>query len=938
MRYLSVKEAATYANSTVPSQRSIFQNGSSLYSNFRRLMKSSEFSIPKDLDGERCGILHPLSLIWYSTNNTLRLFFYDTNHSETIPNFSSPIHHVRCFTPLPDIFQSRVSHCLLVVTERDMIIYAVDGHSLIATDFNAKIPAPVSCLTVYAGHIYIACTNGTVYQTVYNTIDLLGYKYMNLHSPRSMLESLCSLFRRRRERIADIAATGKHVISVGTHVTVYRINGGMYKHASFINTDGYVSVQILEDSPLFYCCVRSSGTRDFFGESGQERLLVKESPVEDFRISEGNGSHKRMDMPATGISAGNSYLSLSDDRILMTVPGSTTRFLLVLFNDFHLRNFSRSAPVENLESLAFYSPVRAVELTADRLLVLSDGKISSFEILSPKTFLSRCSSQDVWIMYTNYGDLEFMVRYYELLAANEDVSRLEGICRNEDIKGRALFIYLYSLIRPVFTADLRSLIKSAAAGCSASRASAPQQLDLIVNSLKNVKKRLPLHYTEARSFVDEFVQTHYYVTILSEYSVPYTQSFESVLTGDGTFRMESLRLLLAAVSLAQSIEPLIKTMKNNCPLYLPLDQVNLQRGTEYLDKQSGDYLAKSLECFREASLNRTILSKYNSMGFYYGSVVLIRDKFEFSYEEAVSLLRESVRCRCAMDAGLASSNEYFLYPFFEALLETEKFVPCKCNEDADLALDLLRIENPVFLTFLRDKSIKAEKAYQLYWKYLLFWGRNIEAVEAIVGLSEQPFPDFREKIELLKMALTIATGIDQKSSRGSKLIGKIKLMIRMSQIQEELVERDKSVRTNTLLNPDTLYNDYCVEYPDLGLKVLDAIDYSDKKALKRLYSRYLEDKGLDRSLAFLSELTNKRLELVIDELVGKMGTEEDFCRKLEASGFADGEIVTQVESSLQRVTHPDTKGRLLRSYERFVGREGSSGARSYCEQAFGFSF
>ena len=62
-------------------------------------------------------------------------------------------------------------------------------------------------------------------------------------------------------------------------------------------------------------------------------------------------------------------------------------------------------------------------------------------------------------MYRNYGDLEFMIRYYELLALNEDVTRMEGICKDDHVKNQALFVYIYSLIKPIFGIDLSALIR-----------------------------------------------------------------------------------------------------------------------------------------------------------------------------------------------------------------------------------------------------------------------------------------------------------------------------------------------------------------------------------------------------------------------------------------------------------------------------------------------
>ena len=145
-------------------------------------------------------------------------------------------------------------------------------------------------------------------------------------------------------------------------------------------------------------------------------------------------------------------------------------------------------------------------------------------------------------------------------------------------------------------------------------------VDSIISRLKIIKNKIPLHFDEARKFIDEFIQTHYYVNLLFNYSIPFKESIESIITGDTDFKAESLKLLLAAVSLNQSIEPLLKAMKNSCPIYLPLDQVNLQRGAEFLEKENGSYLQQSLDCFANTKFDSYLIKKYNSIGFYYGSV------------------------------------------------------------------------------------------------------------------------------------------------------------------------------------------------------------------------------------------------------------------------------------------------------------------------------
>lgn len=921
MQYPSIKEASKYANELVPTKDSIYSNGGALYSGFKTMALKKEFSIP-DADYSKSGILQQIKMVWYATSNTLWLYNYDTNTTESIPNFSSDVQQVFCFTPIFGIFHPRIKLCLLVITESNILLYAIDNGAIVNTDFSCGLYFPVSSVAINNGRIFIGCKDGNAYQVVYNSIDIIGYKYMNLYKPYSIVSSICSIFKRKKRGILAISASENYLVVLDNiNITVYSISNGMSKDYMIPCMEEYCMVQIIEDSPLLFYCIQKSGKRDFFTK---EKILSRDFPIGDFASENSEGSQ--------AVLKSNIIIRSDKDRLLSIRLGSSSSVLLISFNTDQLRNFSRLRPVENFETLMIHSYIKAVDVYNESLVILTDTKISTYEILDSRRYLRSCRSQEVWAMYKNYGDIEFMVRYYELLAANEDVSRMEGICRNDNIKNYAFFIFIYNLIKPVFSVDLAQLLENKGNG------ELLQILDSIISRLKHVRNKIPMHFDEAKMFIDEFIQTYNYVSLLYGYSISFKETFESILTKDGDFKSSSLKTLLATVSLSQSIEPLLKAMKNSCPLYLPLDQVNLQRGFEFLEKGNGSYLKQSLECFSETRFDKRVVKHYNTIGYYYGSVVMIRDKFEFSYEEATSLLEDSVKCKKSVDAGLASSNEAFLYPFFEVLLKLEKYLPCKCCENSDPTIDLIKIEHPVFLIFLKDKGTSCEKAYKLHWKYLLYRGKRMEAVEALVNICNQANIDFQEKITLLETALTIYLSIDYKlHDEKANLLSRIKQMLKLSKIQMELIERDSSLKTNQLLSADTLFNDYCVEYPDLGIKILDAIGYNNKQVLKRLYSQYFEDKSLLQALVFLKEISNKNLNLVFDILIEKLEDTHDFCERLQDAGFNQQDIIAHVNNALQGSVHPKTKNILLRSLEKFIGNDKYAESKKYCETAFGLT-
>ena len=284
MRYPSIKEASKYANELLPAKSSIYTTGSSLYSSFKALVLKKEFSVPS-ADYRKSGVLQQTNMVWHTSPKTLHLYSFDTNTTETITNFSSDIHYVMCFDPISGIFSSRVRLCLLVVTESDVIIYALDNNSIINTDFSSRLYSPVTCVDIVNGRIYLGCQDGNIYQAIYNTIDLIKYKYMNLYTPYSIVKSFCSVFKRKSKGITAISASANHLVALGSNITVYKINGGIYKQYSLDLIEESIKVQILEDSPLFFCCIQKNGREDFFTH---EKTISKDFPVGDANFDFGD--------------------------------------------------------------------------------------------------------------------------------------------------------------------------------------------------------------------------------------------------------------------------------------------------------------------------------------------------------------------------------------------------------------------------------------------------------------------------------------------------------------------------------------------------------------------------------------------------------------------------------------------------------------------------
>lgn len=915
MKYSVMKEANNYNKELSPTKKSIFMNGGSSYSNSKAIVLKKEFSIPV-IDSQKSGVIIPINTIWYTRKNDLIFYNYNMNKTEKIYNFSSKIEHVIVFNPISGIFESRIEHCLLVITEFAAFIYAIDGENVVNTDFTCNLSSRVMCVNANNGRIYVGCMDGETYQIRYNQIDMINYKYMNLSKPFMLMKRIQSLFKKKKEEIIDLSVSGDYMVTLSAYeIVVYNIqNGGMFEENNIRVSEGYMKIQIVENSPLLFYCVLSNGKRDFYDN---KKIFCREFPMGDV-MTEGDVDNGKI--------SSNVMICSDETRMVHAQVGKGPSLIVINLNTDQLKNFSRLKPVENYERVCVRTRINAIGMHEESLVVLGDNKVSLYEILDCKRFLKICRPEEIWAMYKRYGDMEFMAWYYEMLAGNEDITRLEGICRSEMIRKQALFVFIDKLVQPIFSVDLYKLLSGEIENISVQKAEA------VIARLKKLKNKIPLHYEEAVEFIDEFVQTYNYAVLLHNYSVAFSESFESILMTENDFKNTTSKMLLETLEAAQSVDPLVNMMKNNCPRYLISNQVNLQRGIELLEKGNGAYLENSLECFNNTQFNEDIIDKYNSIGFFYGSVVLIREKFSFSYEDAIVLLRKSVKCKKAVEAGMGSSNEAFLYPFFEVLLDLKEFDDCKCCDGTEFNLDLIKIEHPVFLAFLKDKGATKEAAYNLHWRYLVFRNRKVEAVEALISVCSQSDIDFTEKIVLMETALTICTSIDSKTyDKKIEFMRKIKLMLKLAKIQMEMEARDPSIKTNQLLSADVLFNDYCIDHPDLGIKVLDAIGYCKPDVLNKMYKLYFEDKSLSQALVFLSEIKNKELATVFNILLEKSENCNDFCNKLHQIGFSEDEIIKNVNESFKTAFHPKIVNNLLKSLELFVGMEKTRKIKKYCE-------
>jgi len=905
MRNSSIIEAERYANQLLPLKSDIYRNGSSSYTNFKTLLLNREISVPR-VASIASGMLPEVQAFWYVTQDNLvfnlHIFRYDLNSIEVLPSFPSRICFVKIFRPSKSIFNAKIVHCLLVATEADLIVYGItaDTHTITNTDFSVKLHSKPICIGISDGNIFLGGADGHVYHASCKSVDFLNYKYMSLYTPtNSFLRSLASVLLKKREPISCLSAGSKYLVSLSRHLEVYNIQYGIYKVCEIIPLPSvtYLGVQIVEENPLLFYCIQPSGTRDFYSTE----FLFSKCPA----LVESSEAER--------------YVNSTSSRFLSIRSGAErSTAMLHSFNRDQYKNFSRAKAVENFEVVTLYDQVLGVELSDTDMHIHTAAGIMHYSIMDSRRLMLNCRPQEMYQMYRSYGDIEFMVNYFQLMTESEDVSKLDGLCKNESIKSHALFVWIYTLVRPVWQLPL---------GISEDSPENGAMLGEIVKKLRTLKHRLPFGYSSAAEFIEEFIQTYFYVTLLRDYGIPFSETFESIMTHEANFKTESLKGLLDVFTSNQSIEPLLKTMQNGCPMYLPLENINLQRGLQLVKSDDRESLMKSLAYLSQARFDAGIVHKFNELKFYYGSAFLIREKFDLDYEAAVALLMESVRCKKALDCCLEDAREAFLYPCFEAILHLEEFSPCICCTSTP-AVDLLSIKNPLFGLFLKDQLQKNERACNLYWKYLMVRNERVEAIQVLLNLSQRADLPLPRKLEYLQLALSISTG--------THLNGEVKLRLRLFDIQSELMTRDPSLKTSILLDSETLYNDYCQGHNDLKLKILDTINFKDEGVVSSLYEACFGEMTLKECFMLLGDLTNKKLEMVFGLLLKKVTpSSADLCSGLETAGFEYDEIIGAVKEGLNGNIHPETKVELLKSLRLFSRLGEYKECERLCEKNFG---
>ncbi|ADM11647.2 nuclear pore complex protein Nup155 [Encephalitozoon intestinalis ATCC 50506] len=925
-KHASLIEARRYEERKLPSVKDIYTGSDQTYAVQKMMVKRREIGIP-NIEYRRCGILSVMGALWFSNGKNLVIWRYESNEEEEIGMFSSEVLEVIIFVPRRGIFNERISHCLFVATEKQVMIYGVekDTFCLVNTDFVASSPSCVRCASVENGDVFIGCENGRVYQVVYKSVDSWSFKIMHVYDPSSsILSSLVpSVLKRKKSAVKALSIGKSFMVCLGRNASIYNIEGGMYKVRDVVLCREYIDVQIVdekEDSVFFYL-VQRDGSRDFY-ENGRLAMTRKSPNIGDMT------EIKEM------------KVCTSKDRLCMVRNGHYDGSIVTIIslNEDQICNFDKLKSSESYEVVVMKNEIELIGIDGRTIFLLGNKRIFVYEIQTIEKFLLSCRSEEIFSMYKSYGEKEMLVLYYELLAANEDVGRLEYLClKNEDAQLSALFLYLYRLIKPILGIPFEDILNG----------EKNIYLERIQSKIKNIRGKVrSKHLRMGYDFIDEFLQTCFYMNVLYEYSVNLEgKSLEYVLLEDSEeFKKRTLKSILEMFKVNQSVEPLIKTLSARCPLFLPMEEVYYQRGLEMLNKKpSKEVLFESLNNLKNVQYNESLIRKYNEFGFYYGSTALIRENFNFDFEYGVEILKKSVRCVGALNLALEDPREDFLYALFEALIDILKEngfgKECSCcDKCGTMSLnDLIKISVPFLEKFLKEKAMSSSdpRIFELHWKYCVYRNDKVKGTQSLLELADNKAVTLETKIDLLKTALSVSVNTD--------LFNEVKLRLELADIQVEVLKRGRvdPMISNNLLSADELFNDYAYKYPELALKIIGISSYTDKAVIKELWEEGMNG-DFDSAMRFLGTVKTsgpaKDCNIVGDILCSKMSKGKKLGKALASAGFSYLEIVSFLEEKIkgEEYNHPEMKKMLLNDLKEFSNNnEFYLRIEEYCRKKYG---
>ncbi|CAD25407.2 NUCLEAR PORE COMPLEX PROTEIN NUP155 [Encephalitozoon cuniculi GB-M1] len=925
-KHPSLIEAKRYEERKLPLIRDIYTGSDQTYAVQKMMVKRREMSIPR-IEYKRSGILPVMGALWFSNGKNLVIWKYESNEEEEIGTFSSEVLEVMVFVPRAGIFNERISHCLFVATEKQVMIYGVekDTFCLVNTDFVASSPSSVRCAAVENGDVFIGCENGGVYQVVYKSVDSWSFKIMHVYDPSSsILSSLVpSVLKRKKSAVRALSIGKSFMVSLDRNAAIYNIEGGMYKIRDVVLCREYVDVQVVdekEDSVFFYL-MQNDGSRDFY--ENDRLVMTKRSPnigdmteIKEMRVCT---SGRRLCMARNGRYDGSivTTISLNEDQIC---------------------NFDKLKSSESYEVVVMKDDIELIGIDGRTVLLLGNKKIFVYEIQTVEKFLLSCRSEEIFSIYKSYGERETLVLYYELLASNEDVGRLEYLClKNEDIQLSALFLYLYRLAVPILNIPFEDILNG----------ERNIYLERIQSKMKNIRGKIKAkHLRAGYDFIDEFLQTCFYMNVLYEYSVSLEgRSLGYVLLEDSEgFKKRTLKSILEMFKVNQSVEPLIKTLSARCPLFLPMEEVYYQRGLEMLNKRpSREVLLESLNNLKNVQYNESLVAKYNEFGFYYGSTTLIRENFNFDFEYGVEILKKSVRCAGALNLALEDPREDFLYALFEALIDILKENGLRnecscCDKPSAMGLnDVIKISVPFLEKFLKEKAMSSSdpRVFELHWKYCVYRNDKVKGTQSLLELADNKPVSLETKIDLLRTALSVSVN--------THLFNEVKLRLELADIQAEILRRGRvdPVISNNLLSADELFNDYAYKYPELALKIIGISSYTDKAVIRELWEEGMSG-DFDSAVEFLGAVKASGpamdCNIVGDILCSKMAKGKKLGRALTSAGFSYLEVISFLEEKIkgEEYNHPDMKRMLLSDLKEFSNsNEFYLKVEEYCRRKYG---
>lgn len=803
------------------------------------------------------GVIECSNMIYVVEKNILHLHNLFTGFQINI-NCKENIVYVLSLKPDKNVFKENVSVVLLIVTNHHLnfYVYRKDEDEFLDVQIEYKFSQPVNNIKVTEFGRIFAIHQHEMIEISYGMHNCSFYSFNS-----TVLDYVFPFFsRRQKEEVLEFDVMNNFLVTLKKkEIDVYYIKKSIKKVNTIKINKLYKTIGIIEEENKITILNGNKVNGNVF-----------------FCAISSDGKRDFFDIHQL-IYAKKSPLEVKHTDII-AVKGenytiqSVDKCVLVRINENQLYNFDSNKSSEN------YEIVHGHHLQiGDRIFSFTD-RVSVYEYLKGDDLL-LCSNNPTYIIQ-NYGSI--CTLFYLLLNANgKNTYLIDYLFENMD--RNFIFLIVAHLLKDIINTPIQNMEYII--------------LDNMINKFRNIEK--------FDIFIRKVTGALYFAKLAYENRVTF---INDITINDllHNRKIDRWKKCLKVLNL--------HILKVKCYDFLCLDDIFYHNAKKMIAIGTRESYSKAVQDLLNVEVNKEIVDLLIQGKYYIGAIKLIK-KMNLRYEPLVEILKESIKCKEALNLALESQDENFCYAVFDAYLRNDmRFDECVCCDEKYDNYHICNIQHEFIESFLKDKFFKSQykEEYDLFWKFLIQNKKIKEGIDALNTVIRIKNTDISEKIRYLNIIYTFDSSA--------------KFTLNIAKIQKEIAERmNKSL--DNLIEADVLFNDYAYKYCfyDLALKILDLCD-CEREILFDVMCKYLSGpvEAIESKLLRL-ELSGRCLDLnVLLSILSikKINIKINICEIFEKLQFTRERIIESIKQELTHNIAPETKKYLLECVETKYGLHG----------------